>query len=40
MRAFAVAWPDEDFVQGVLAQLPWYTHLALLEKLETLEERR
>ncbi len=22
MRAFAVAWPDEDFVQGVLAQLP------------------
>jgi predicted nuclease of restriction endonuclease-like (RecB) superfamily len=40
MRAFAVAWPDEDFVQGVLAQLPWYTHLALLDKLETLEERR
>ena len=40
MRAFAVAWPDEDFVQGVLAQLPWYTHLALLEKVETLEERR
>lgn len=40
MRAFAVAWPDEDFVQGVLAQLPWYTHLALLEKLETAEERR
>jgi hypothetical protein len=25
MRAFAVAWPDEAFVQGVLAQLPWYT---------------
>lgn len=22
MRAFAVAWPDADFVQGVLAQLP------------------
>jgi predicted nuclease of restriction endonuclease-like (RecB) superfamily len=40
MRAFAVAWPDEDFVQGVLAQLPWYTHLALLEKLHTPEERR
>jgi predicted nuclease of restriction endonuclease-like (RecB) superfamily len=40
MRAFAVAWPDEDFVQGVLAQLPWYTHLALLEKLESFEERR
>lgn len=27
MRAFAAAWPDEAFVQGVLAQLPWYTHL-------------
>jgi predicted nuclease of restriction endonuclease-like (RecB) superfamily len=40
MRAFALAWPDEDFVQGVLAQLPWYTHIALLEKLETLAERR
>lgn len=40
MRAFVVAWPDEDFVQGVLAQLPWYTHLALLEKLETPDERR
>jgi predicted nuclease of restriction endonuclease-like (RecB) superfamily len=40
MRAFALAWPDEEFVQGVLAQLPWYTHLALLEKLETPEARR
>ena len=40
MRAFAVAWPDEGFVQGVLALLPWYTHLALLEKVATPEERR
>jgi predicted nuclease of restriction endonuclease-like (RecB) superfamily len=24
MRAFADAWPDEEFVQEVLAQLPWY----------------
>jgi predicted nuclease of restriction endonuclease-like (RecB) superfamily len=23
MRAFAEAWPDTEFVQGVLAQLPW-----------------
>jgi hypothetical protein len=22
MRSFAEAWPDESFVQGVLAQLP------------------
>lgn len=33
MRAFAEAWPDESFVQGVLAQLPWYHQLALLDKL-------
>ena len=33
MRAFADAWPDAEFVQGVLAQLPWYHHLALLDKL-------
>jgi predicted nuclease of restriction endonuclease-like (RecB) superfamily len=24
MRAFAEVWPDESFVQGVLAQLPWF----------------
>ena len=40
MRSFAQAWPDEDFVQGVLAQLPWYHQLALLDKLRTAEERR
>ncbi len=33
MRAFAEAWPDEKFVQEVLAQLPWYHQLALLDKL-------
>ncbi|WP_312975457.1 PDDEXK nuclease domain-containing protein [Stutzerimonas nitrititolerans] len=40
MRAFAEAWPDESFVQGVLAQLPWYHHLALLDKLPGPETRR
>lgn len=40
MRAFAQAWPDADFVQAVLAQLPWYHHLALLDKLPTPEARR
>lgn len=39
MRAFAQAWPDESFVQGPLARLPWYHQLALLEKLQTAEER-
>jgi predicted nuclease of restriction endonuclease-like (RecB) superfamily len=40
MRAFAQAWPEPAFVQGVLAQLPWYHQLVLLEKLRTAEERR
>lgn len=40
MRAFAEAWPDGEFVQAVLAQLPWYHQLALLDKLQTTEERQ
>ncbi len=40
MRAFAEAWPDEAIVQGVLAQLPWYHQLALLDKLPGIETRR
>jgi len=40
MRAFAEAWPEAEFVQAVLAQLPWYHQLALLDKLKTEEERR
>jgi len=40
MRAFAEAWPDSEFVQGVLAQLPWYHQLALLDKLHSEEARR
>lgn len=40
MRAFAEAWPDEAMVQAVLAQLPWYHHLALLDKLPGPETRR
>ncbi|NCD35142.1 MAG: DUF1016 domain-containing protein [Spartobacteria bacterium] len=39
MRAFAEAWPDSVFVQEVLAQLPWYHHIALLDKLKKQEER-
>lgn len=33
MRAFASAWTDREIVQAPLAQLTWYHHLALLEKL-------
>ncbi|MFZ2853703.1 MAG: PDDEXK nuclease domain-containing protein [Rhodocyclaceae bacterium] len=40
MRAFAEAWPDAEFVQAVLAQLPWYHQLALLDKLDSSESRR
>ena len=40
MRAFAEAWPEAEFVQAVLAQLPWYHQLALLDKLSSPDERR
>lgn len=40
MRAFAEAWPDNQFVQEVLAQLPWYHQIALLDKLPGPETRR
>jgi predicted nuclease of restriction endonuclease-like (RecB) superfamily len=39
MRAFAEAWPDEAFVQAVLAQITWYHNLAILEKLAAAEDR-
>lgn len=34
MRAFAAAWPDEAFVQEALAQMPWYHHITLLDKVK------
>lgn len=40
MRSFAQAWPDTTFVQEVLAQLPWYHQLALLDKLPNAESRQ
>lgn len=40
MRAFAEAWPDANFVQASLAQLPWYHQLALLDKLRSEDDRR
>jgi len=33
-HAFAAAWPDRQIVQASLAQLPWYHHIALLERLD------
>jgi predicted nuclease of restriction endonuclease-like (RecB) superfamily len=40
MRSFAQAWPEAEFVQAVLAQLPWYHQIALLDKLPDGEARR
>ena len=34
MRAFAEAWPDREFVQRTVAQIPWRSNLTLLEKLK------
>lgn len=39
MRAFAQAYPDEAFVQAVLAQLTWYHHITLLDKIRDEKER-
>jgi predicted nuclease of restriction endonuclease-like (RecB) superfamily len=40
MRAFAEAWPDAEFVQQAVAQLPWGHNLVLLDKLPNQETRR
>lgn len=34
MRAFASTWAKREIVQAPLAQLTWYHHLALIEKLD------
>ena len=39
MRKFAEAWPDPAVVQGTLAQLPWWSQIALMEKLHDPEQR-
>ena len=39
MRAFAEAWPDREFVQRTVAQIPWRSNLTLLEKLKDADQR-
>lgn len=39
MRAFAAAWPDAAIVQRTVALLPWRHNVALLDKLDTLDQR-
>jgi predicted nuclease of restriction endonuclease-like (RecB) superfamily len=39
MRAFAKAWPDAEFVQQVVALLPWGHNVRLLDAIEAPDER-
>lgn len=39
MRKFAEAWPERNFVQQTVAQIPWGSNLTLLEKLKDSETR-
>ncbi|MGH9325101.1 MAG: PDDEXK nuclease domain-containing protein, partial [Terriglobia bacterium] len=39
MRAFAEAWPDEQFVQQLAAQIPWFHNCVLLDHLKNPQER-
>jgi len=39
MRKFAGAWPDGAIVQELLAQITWYHHIALLNKVKDPAER-
>ncbi len=39
MRKFAESWPDEQFVQQVVAQLPWGHNVRILDHLKNAEER-
>lgn len=39
MQAFAAAWSEESILQAPLAELSWYHHLTLIEKLQSSETR-
>lgn len=39
MRSFAEAWPGEQFVQQVAAQIPWFHNCILLDQVKSHEER-
>ena len=40
MRKFADEWQDRQIVQELLAQLPWYHQITLLDKLDNAEQRQ
>lgn len=39
MAKFAAAYPDDEFVQRPVAQIPWGHNVVLLDKLSSTEER-
>ncbi len=38
MAKFALRFPDFEIVQAVLAQITWYHHIALMDKIKTADE--
>lgn len=40
MRAFAKAWPEEEFIHQLGGQIPWKHNCAVLDKLKEPDERR
>lgn len=40
MRAFAQAYPDEQFIQQVAGQIPWFHNCVLLDKVKDTAERQ
>ena len=40
MRKFAEEYPDFEFVQQVVAQIPWGHNVILLDKIKNIEERK
>nr|WP_272819438.1 DUF1016 N-terminal domain-containing protein [Scytonema hofmannii] len=39
MRTFAEAYPDEEFVQLVAAQIPWFHNCVILDKIKNNAKR-
>ena len=40
MRKFALCWPEFEFVQRVIAQIPWGTNITLIDKLKDEDSRK
>ena len=38
MAKFALRFPDKEFVQAALAQITWYHHIALMDKVKSADE--